>query len=102
MIAQPREIDRAGVLNPAAGTVTLWSDLSCPWATLALHTLHAAAATRGQRLVIDHRAFPLELFNRMPTPRYIVDAEIVAIAGHGLGPRWRPWHAAGSTYPVTM
>ncbi len=49
--------------------MTVWSDLGCPWATLALHTLRASAAERGQELVIDHRAFPLELFNREPTAK---------------------------------
>jgi predicted DsbA family dithiol-disulfide isomerase len=83
-------------------TITLWSDLSCPWATLAMHTLHAAAARRNIKPLIDHRAFPLELFNRMPTPKYIVDAEIVTIAGHLPELGWRRWSAPDSTYPVTI
>jgi predicted DsbA family dithiol-disulfide isomerase len=81
--------------------LTVWSDIGCPWATLALHTLHAAADRRGVRLLIDHRAFPLELFNRQPTPKYIIDAEIVAIAAQHTQLGWRLWSAPESTYPVT-
>lgn len=88
--------------NQDRQTITVWSDISCPWATLALHTLHAAAAKRGVELLIDHRAFPLELFNREPTPKPIIDAEIVAIAGLRPELGWRPWPGPESTYPVTM
>lgn len=83
-------------------TVTAWSDIGCPWATLAMHTLHAAAAARGQEIAVNHRAFPLELFNRMPTPKFIVDAEVVVIGGRHPELGWRPWREAESTYPVTM
>lgn len=94
--------------NPAApaapaadGTVTIWSDIGCPWATLALHTLHAAADQRGQQLLIDHRAFPLELFNRQPTPKFIVDAEVVVIAARRPELGWRLWQGPECDYPVT-
>jgi predicted DsbA family dithiol-disulfide isomerase len=82
-------------------TVTVWSDIGCPWATLALHTLHAAAAARGREILVDHRAFPLELFNQMPTPKFIVDAEVVVIGGRHPELGWRPWRGPESTYPVT-
>ncbi|GAA2814295.1 DsbA family oxidoreductase [Streptomyces showdoensis] len=83
-------------------TLTLWSDLSCPWATLALHTLHAEAERLDVELLVDHRAFPLELFNRMATPKHIIDSEIVAIGGRLPELGWRLWHAPDATYPVTM
>ncbi|WP_018685538.1 DsbA family oxidoreductase [Actinokineospora enzanensis] len=89
-------------VNPAARTVTVWSDLGCPWATLALHTLRTVATERAETVLIDHRVFPLELFNEMPTPKHILDAEIVTIAGHRPEVGWRLWAAAESTYPVTM
>lgn len=82
-------------------TVTVWSDIGCPWATLALRTLRAAIAEREAPVSIDHRAFPLELFNHEPTPRPIVDAEIVAIASLLPELGWRCWTAPSSTYPVT-
>jgi len=87
--------------NPDQHTVTVWSDIGCPWATLALHTLHARARQRQQHLRIDHRSFPLELFNTTPTPKPILDAEIVAIAGYHPNLGWKPWPGPDSSYPVT-
>jgi len=83
-------------------TVTVWSDIGCPWATLALHTLHEAARARGAQVEVVHRNFPLELFNGRPTPARILDAEIVAIAGLLPQLHWQPWDAEPTTYPVTM
>lgn len=82
-------------------TVTVWSDIGCPWATLALHILHTAADRRGLPLLIDHRAFPLELFNQQPTPKYILDAEIVVIAARHPELGWQRWTGPESSYPVT-
>lgn len=84
-----------------ATTVTVWSDIGCPWATLALRTLRTAIEQRNAPVRISHRAFPLELFNREPTPRYILDPEIVAIASLLPDLGWRCWGAPASTYPVT-
>src|SRR4051794_39315418 len=89
------------VVNPDRQTVTVWSDVGCPWALLSLHTLRAVAAERGQRLLIDHRAFPLELFNRSPSPKTLVDTEIVVIGGRVPELGLQLWNAADYTYPVT-
>lgn len=91
----------ASIANPTPGVVTVWSDIGCPWATLACHVLHDAAATSGTALVIDHRAFPLERFNARPTPKPILDTEMVAIVGLNPELGWRSWSAPDWTYPVT-
>ncbi|MCF6524119.1 DsbA family protein [Streptomyces sp. JJ36] len=83
------------------GTVTVWSDIGCPWASLALHTLRATARARGQELLIDHRAFPLELFNSQPTPKFIVEPEVIVIGAHRPELGWRVWSGAESDYPST-
>lgn len=88
--------------NPDPATITVWSDLSCPWATLALHTLHLAATERGVDLLIDHRAFPLELFNRSPTRKELVDAEVTVIAGRIPDLGWQLWHGPAHAYPATL
>ncbi|MCX4824977.1 DsbA family protein [Streptomyces sp. NBC_01142] len=89
--------------EPYCGQVlTVWSDIGCPWASLALHTLRAEAGRTGADLLIDHRAFPLELFNRQPTPKRIVDVETVVIAARRPELGWRLWSAPESCYPVTM
>ncbi len=99
----PGAVSAAGALrDPSPGTITVWSDLGCPWASLALHTLHERARHRSQPIVVDHRAFPLELFNRRPTPKLVLDMEIVAIAGRRPELEWRLWTGSESSYPVTM
>lgn len=90
------------LVNQEQGILTVWSDIGCPWGSLALHTIHGRARERDVDLVIDHRAFPLELFNRRPTPKQILDVEIVAIAGLLPSMGWRLWGAPEATYAVTM
>lgn len=87
--------------NPQAGVLTVWSDISCPWATLALHTLHQSAAERGARLTIDHRSFPLELLNRRPGSRSEHDEEVATITAVRTDLDWSPWPADDWTFPVT-
>ena len=83
------------------GLITVWSDVGCPWASLALHTLHEGARERGVDLRIDHRAFPLELLNGEPTPKPTHDAEVAAITSVVPTVGWSEWAAPDSTYPVT-
>jgi predicted DsbA family dithiol-disulfide isomerase len=91
----------AGLVRDEPGTVTVWSDTGCPWASLALHTLRAAAAGRGQDLRIDHRAFPLELLNGQPTPKFIVEPEVVTIGAHRPELGWGLWRGPEADYPST-
>lgn len=90
------------IQNQQTATVTVWSDIGCPWATLALRTLRTAIEKRSAAVDIEHRAFPLELFNAGPTPHNIVDPEIVSIASLLPDLGWSCWSAPASTYPVTM
>jgi predicted DsbA family dithiol-disulfide isomerase len=89
------------LVNQDPDVITIWSDVSCPWATLALHTLHQAAAQAGADIAIDHRAFPLELINRKPTPKQGHDIEVAAIAAVRPDLQWRAWDQPDATYPVT-
>lgn len=91
----------SALVNQDDAVVTVWSDIGCPWATFALHTLRAQAHERGVALLIDHRAFPLELFNERPTPKRIIDMEITAIAGLRPELGWRNWSGPESAYCVS-
>jgi predicted DsbA family dithiol-disulfide isomerase len=86
------------------GTIQVWSDLGCPWSHVVVWRLWDARRRLGveDRLRFDHRAFPLELFNDEPTPRWHVDVE--APVAEALAPRagWRAWSAPDSTWPVTL
>jgi hypothetical protein len=54
-----------------------------------------------RRVALDHRAFPLELFNSRPTPKPVLDVETEVLSR--LEPRagWQPWAEPEWTYPVT-
>ncbi|MFF8844809.1 DsbA family protein [Streptomyces sp. NPDC015127] len=101
MSVTPGTRQEDSLLSRDARTVTVWSDIGCPWATLALHTVHAAAERRGTELLVDHRVFPLELFNSQSTPKPIIDAEVVAIGAKVPALGWRLWSAPEYTYPVS-
>jgi predicted DsbA family dithiol-disulfide isomerase len=83
-------------------TITIWSDIGCPWASLLVWRLTARRAALGVDVAFDHRCFPLELVNARPTPRWALDAEVEALAPLVPEAGWRPWYRADSTYPVTM
>lgn len=81
--------------------ITIWSDVGCPWASLLVWRLHARRAALGVDVSIDHRCFPLELFNERPSPRPILDAEVEAIAPLIPEAGWRAWWREPYEYPVT-
>ena len=63
------------------GTIVIYSDIGCPWATVVVHRLHDARVRLGltDRIAIDHRVFALEEHNAQPTPRRTLDAEIPVV-----------------------
>jgi predicted DsbA family dithiol-disulfide isomerase len=86
------------------GTITIWSDITCPWATTAIHNLRETRAALGLDgdVVLDHRAFPLELFNNRPTPRRIIDGELAVVAPLAPSLGWRIWPGDPNTFPSTV
>lgn len=85
------------------GTIVVYSDVSCPWANLAVHRLWEARHALGleRAVAFDHRAFPLELMNERPTPKPTLDAEIAVVGARAPEAGWRVWSAAPSEWPVT-
>lgn len=61
-------------------TITVWSDIHCPWATTVVHRLRRARDQQRPDLVIDQRAWPLELVNNEGTPRHIVEPETAVLS----------------------
>ncbi|MDN5858397.1 MAG: DsbA family protein [Pseudonocardia sp.] len=85
----------------APRTIQVWSDLLCPFAYVGLIRLRRARTRLGLEVEVEHRSFPLELFNG-PHPRRGTDTEAV-----GLGPiepdaRFRVWTAPDDVYPHTV
>jgi predicted DsbA family dithiol-disulfide isomerase len=87
----------------APGTMVVFSDLGCPWAHLCVHRLHETRARLGlgDRVVFDHRVFPLEVINRRPTPKLILDAETPAAGACEPEAGWQMWQKPPSAWPVT-
>jgi hypothetical protein len=63
-------------------TVTIWSDIHCPWATTLVHRLRRARTASGADVVFDQRPWPLELLNERGTPRQTVVPEMAVLANH--------------------
>ena len=91
------------MIDVAPGTIALFSDIGCPWAHLSVHRVLAARRRLGLdgRVVLDHRAFPLEVYNRRPTPKRILDAEVAVVAGLEPDAGWEMWQDEEQAYPVT-
>jgi predicted DsbA family dithiol-disulfide isomerase len=91
------------MLDVQPGTVMVWSDIGCPWAHTAVFRLHRARRRAGLegRVSFDHRAFPLELFNRQPTPKVHLEAEIPVVGTLEPEAGWQLWQGQPHEYPVT-
>jgi len=85
-------------------TLVVFSDLNCSFAHLAVHRLHEARRRLGLADVVgfDHRAFPLELFNRTVNERPGVDSEVAVVGALEPDAGWRLWQGPDWRYPVTM
>jgi len=82
----------------------LFADIGCPWAHLSVYRLHAARSRLGleDQVAFDVRAFPLELFNRQPTPKPGLDAEVAVLRELDPAAGWQTWQRPEHEYPVTM
>lgn len=94
------------LVSPPPGVLQVWSDLLCPFAHLALHGLAAAQAALpagdpAARVELEHRAFPLELFNG-PHPRRGTDTEAVGLGHLAPDAGFRIWTAPDDQYPHTV
>ncbi|MFE2937019.1 DsbA family protein [Streptomyces sp. NPDC059221] len=86
-----------------AGTLTIFSDIWCSFAHVALHRLHSTRERLGltERIRINHRAFPLELFNDGPSPRRGTDSEVGGIAHIEPNAGWQMWRSPDWKFPST-
>lgn len=91
------------MIDVATGTIVVYADIACPWATLAVHRLCRARERLGLlgRVGFDLRAFPLELVNDRPTPKRTLDAEVPVVGGLDESLGWQVWQDDASRWPVT-
>jgi predicted DsbA family dithiol-disulfide isomerase len=87
-------------MDVAPGTIVVFGDIACPWATLAVERFHRSRHRLGLDVTLVHRAFPLELVNGRATPKPTLDAEVGVL--QELEPEvFRPWSAEVWQWPVT-
>jgi predicted DsbA family dithiol-disulfide isomerase len=84
-------------------TIVVWSDIGCPWAHMAVARLHRIRHELGLDDIVrlDHRAFPLELFNERPTPKPQLDAETDELSAKEPAAGWQRWQRPDHEWPVT-
>jgi predicted DsbA family dithiol-disulfide isomerase len=85
------------------GTIAVYSDIACPWATVAVARLLRARTEFGldEDVHLDHRLFLLEDVNSAPVAKAVVDAELPVVADLEPDLGWRSWQGDPSTWPVT-
>jgi predicted DsbA family dithiol-disulfide isomerase len=90
-------------LTPQPGVITIFSDIWCSFAHIAIHRLHAARRRLGLvgRVHFDLRSFPLELLNDAPSPRSGTDSEVGRMGQHEPGAGWQLWQDKEYLYPST-
>jgi predicted DsbA family dithiol-disulfide isomerase len=90
-------------LPDAPNLLTIYSDLHCSFAHLALHRLHETRRALGLdgRVWLDHRSFPLELFNERVNSLRGVNSETSVVGALDPTAGWKLWQAHDWEYPVT-
>lgn len=88
----------------APGTIVVYGDIGCPWASLTVHRLLTTRSRLGleDAVRLDHRCFPLELINGRSTPKRVIEAEVAVIGSHEPALGWQPWQRRESQYAVSM
>lgn len=82
--------------------IAVYADLSCPYAYLTMYRLRQLREEYRGRITIAHKSLALEYVNREPTPKEVLDAELPILMLEEPAIPYEPWHAAVSTWPVTM
>lgn len=90
-------------LTPPPGVLTVFTDIWCSFAHIAIHRLHTTRARLGlvDRVSFDLRAFPLELLNDAPSPRAGTDSEVGRMGQQEPAAGWQLWQDKEYLYPST-
>lgn len=85
------------------GTVVVYTDVACGWATVQLHRFYAARTEAGldEQVRVDHQLFLLEDVNEMPLPKGLIDAELPVFADLAPDFGFRAWRRSDSQWPIT-
>lgn len=85
------------------GTIVLYTDVACGWATVQLHRLYSARTEAGLegQVHVDHRLFLLEDVNQMALPKSLIDSEIPTFTELAQGFGFKHWRREDSEWPIT-
>jgi predicted DsbA family dithiol-disulfide isomerase len=88
-------------LTPEPGVIVVFSDIWCSFAHVTIHRLHEARRRLGleERVSFDHRAFPLELLNKAPSPRTGTDSEVGRMGSLEPAAGWQLWQDKDWLFP---
>jgi predicted DsbA family dithiol-disulfide isomerase len=89
------------LFNRTPGVVTVYGDLTCPFASLAIAGLRAARDRLGCDVRLDVRAFPMELINREPHDFGLLEFEKPVVMALWPSLDWRRWRAEPTAWPVS-
>lgn len=93
----------ARLIDVRENTIAIYSDLACPFAHVAISRLWRARRRLGleDTVLFDVRAFQLELINRRPTPKPILDIEGETLSHIEPDAGWTTWKPPDYTYAVS-
>jgi predicted DsbA family dithiol-disulfide isomerase len=99
-----RRRDQAYEEDGSPRVIEFWSDIGCPWASLAVHRFRETRSRLDLdgEVVLRHRVFPLELINGQGTPKETLDAELDVLLDLEPSLGWRPWNRGDWLYPGSM
>ena len=91
-------------IDVAPGTIVIFSDLTCPFAHIAVHRLFTTRQRLGltDTVRFDHHSFPIELLNGTPGTRHGSDSEIPALGHLEPDAGWQLWQRPDFEYPNTV
>jgi predicted DsbA family dithiol-disulfide isomerase len=91
-------------ISVAPGTIMIFSDLTCPFAHVAIHRLFTVRQRLGLESAVrlDHHAFPIELLNESPGTRHGSDSEIPALGPLEPEAGWQLWQGPDYHYPSSV
>ena len=86
------------------GTIVVFSDLTCPFAHVAIHRLFETRARLGldDTVRLDHHVFPIELLNAAPGTRHGSDSEIPVLGAVEPDAGWQIWQGPDYHYPSSV
>lgn len=87
--------------TPVPGTIVVFSDTWCAFAHVAVFRLHGARRRLGMedQIILDHRAFPMELLSGNPGSRPGSDSEVPSVGNCEPAAGWQLWQDKDWLYP---